>query len=280
MLTVGGLPLGTVDGFERTAELDPHDNLFCEIAPAGYLPVRFFFNEAFLHGPPPQIDLCYAREVLILSAHGFLREDPSMQIHWQRRMGGLLFTLYTQGKTALCIGAGAEMHVLPLADGFESAELYSAGELFLLEGAEAFVLFTASGEALVRSDGKVIERGHAVKAEVPYHDSLGHTALVCYEDGTLTSCTLRAARSTPASFGLALFECARIGANCTSYLAEALQGKAESLREYLGDYLAAVPTGREDEVGLIFRRRPRIYEVRYFCITLEDGKISNITPSP
>ena len=42
ILSLGGMALGIVDGFERSVELDPEDGVLCTLAPlGGYLPVSF-----------------------------------------------------------------------------------------------------------------------------------------------------------------------------------------------------------------------------------------------
>ena len=62
------------------------------------------------------------------------------------------------------------------------------------------------------------------------------------------------------------------------YLHEKIRGKADSLKEFLGDYRSVVLTDRPERVGLVYERKTRVYDVRYFIVTVEDGKISNIAP--
>ena len=51
----------------------------------------------------------------------------------------------------------------------------------------------------------------------------------------------------------------------------------EAVREYLGEFRAVVPLGA-DRVGLVCPRKPRVFDVRDFRFTLEDGKVSNLAP--
>ena len=62
------------------------------------------------------------------------------------------------------------------------------------------------------------------------------------------------------------------------YLAPALAQKAGLLREFLGDFCAAVPLQEPGAVGLIYPRKPRVFDVRDILVTLEDGKVANLTP--
>ena len=74
-LTVNAAFLGTVDGFERSAEINPGDGVFCELLPVGYAPVRFRFDENFLRSPPEQVNLYFIRGgVAVLLA--YLKHDP------------------------------------------------------------------------------------------------------------------------------------------------------------------------------------------------------------
>ena len=82
---------------------------------------------------------------------------------------------------------------------------------------------------------------------------------------------------TAAAFALAFFETLLIGADPAPFLTPALAAKKELLRQFLGRYRAAVLTEKTDVVGLVYARKARIFDVRRFRVTLEDGKIANIT---
>lgn len=280
MLTAGGLPLGTVDGHERSAELDPAAAVFLEFKCPGRLPVQFFFDEAFLADPPDHVRLYYTREAVAVYVYDFPRAEALLRPLAQERLQGTLLTLYLQGGVQLSLENETGFHIVDLPDPFEQGRIAQAGELFLIEAPENFCLINRSGEVLVLSEGTVSEREPHVCAEVPFHDSLGHTAACTFEEGKLTDCRIRTARKpTAATYALALFESALIGADCTPYLAENLTEKKDALGEYLGKYCSVVLTGSAEVVGLVYERKPRVYDVRYFSVTLEeDGKISNIRP--
>ena len=44
-LTLNGVYLGMIDGFERSVELNPDDKILAEIAPAGFVPLRFVIDQ-------------------------------------------------------------------------------------------------------------------------------------------------------------------------------------------------------------------------------------------
>ena len=276
-LTVNGAYLGIVDGFERACEIAPADGVFCELKPCGCQPVTFILNEAFLLSPPEQIKLYYVREGVAVFAGNFLRADQSLQVIRQDRFGGNLLTLCMQGRLQLNLENASGFHIVPLPAAFADAKPVQYGNGFLLECDTAFAHISESGEVLVLSEGTITERGETLRAEVPFHDSVGHTALCGWQDGKLTECTIRSARE-PASdtFALAFFESVLIGADPSPYLGENLSEKAALLKDYLGNYLSVVLTQQRDTVGLVYERKARVFDVRYYRVELTEGKISNI----
>lgn len=278
-LTVNGLYLGIVDGFERSAEIDPEDGVFCELLPSGFLPVRFRLDGEFLLSPPPQIKLYFTENAVAVYAFNFLRADQSMRVIRQERLGGDLLTLYMQGKLFVNLENETGFHIAELPDALENCTFFPRDDGYLLEGGGWFALLSRTGEKLVLSEGQVLERAGALKAEIPFRDCLSHTAVCVWKQGALVSCTLRASREpTEATFALALFESALIGADCSPYLSGELQEKAGSLKEFLGDFRSVVLTGERDRVGLAYERKERVFDVRYFRVELSGGKVSNIIP--
>ncbi len=280
ILSINGAHLGQVDGFERSAELTPSDDLFCELSPFGdYLPVRFRFDENFLLSPPPQIRLYFTENAVAVYACGFLHADGAMRVLWQKRLDGALLTLFMQGKLQLSLETETGFHLIGLPDCLADSTAASRDDGFLLSSEGAFALISREGEILVLSEGKVLSSEQTLKAEIPFRDCLGHTALCEWKAGKLVSCAIRSAfPPTAATYALALCESALIGADCTSFLSPALEGKAGSLKEYLGDFCSVVMTDEPDRVGLVYERKERIFDVRYFRVEFTDGKISNLRP--
>ncbi len=277
-LSVNGLFLGSVDGFERTLELDPKDGYFLECKPVGgFRPTHVRFDEDFLIDPPPQAEVYHTRGGAAVFFKDFVREDASMHVLWQENLLGVRLTLFVQGRVQLCMQSAAGFALVDLPDEFEGAKIAPAGEYFLLEGENAFCILTRTGEKVALSAGKITERGERVVAETPLPSSLGHTAVRTWERGKLVSCTLRTKQQpTEAFYGLALFESVLAGADPAPFLAEELVEKAAALKEFLGDFSAVIPCENQDEVGLVYKRHERVFDVRYFRVILSNGKIANI----
>ena len=278
-LTIGGTYLGLVDGFERSVELSPQDAHFCELAPCGYQPVRFRLDETFLREPPEHISLYYTEGAVAVYASGFLRADGALHVVWQERLRNDRLTLCVMGRVQLHLENETGFHIIDLPDAFANCGVKALPDGYLLTGEDVFAILMRDGKVAALSDGKVLDAGETVKAEIPFHDSRGHTAVCEWRAGELVSCALRSTREpSAATWALALFESALIGADCTPYLAPALQDKAGSLREFLGDFQSVVLTEEENKVGLAFKRQERVYDVRYFRVETEDGKVKNIIP--
>lgn len=277
-LTVNGAYFGMADGFERRAELDVKDGLFCEFLPSGYLPVGFRLDEAFLLSPPPQIDLYFVKSGVAIYCHNFVRSDPTLTVLWQERLGENLLTLCMQGRLQLNLENRTGFHIIPLPEEFETCKPCLAGGEILLEGKNCFAVLSPEGKLLLLTEGEISERGETLKAEIPFFDSMGHTAVIERKGGKLISCSIRSRFApTERTFALALFESALIGADVTPFLADNLKEKAGSLKKFLGKYTSVVLTDDPTLTGLVFERKPRVFDVRYFRVTLEDGKIANIT---
>ncbi len=279
-LTLNGAYLGLVDGFERSVELSLDEGVLVEYAPLSpRLPVRFLLDEHTLFSPPEGVTLYRTDGAIALYAHGFLRSEQSLSVLWQTRLRDTLFTLCLQGKVQLNMQNQEDFHLVPLSDRFAHSSVREWGEYFLLEGENAFLLLTHAGEILLSSEGRVLSAEETLKAEIPFHDCAAHVALCEWTGGTLTACSITARNQpTEATYALALFESALIGADCTPYLHESLLEKASSLKEFLGGYTSVVLTDEKNRVGLVYPARERVYEVRYFRVSVTDGKISNISP--
>ncbi len=278
-LSVAGSHVGLVDGFERSVELDPSDELYCSLAPVGeYLPVGFVFNEKFLFDPPPQVKLYHAREFVAVYVCNFLHSDPSLRVIRQERIGSALLTLVRQGKLQLYFDFGT-VKIIDLPELLSDGVFEKTSEGFLLRGSRGFALISAEGELLLCQEGTVISTEGCLKAEISFHDSMGHTAICEWTEGKLTACSIRSANPPQENtFALAFFECVLIGADPAQFLTEELSSRAGVLKEYLGDFCSVVLTAEREKVGLVYERKPRVYDVRYFRIQLKDKKICNILP--
>lgn len=279
-LFLGGLYLGLVDGFERSVELDPADGIFCEVKPfGGFLPFSFCLDEAFLRDPPPQASLYFTEQGVAVCLSGFLHADQSMHVLSQTRIGGSLLTLVRQGKLQLNLENETGFHMLELDDRLEACTPRPLRGGFLLKGENVFAQISHGGELLLFSEGTLLSEEEPLEAEVPFHDSRGHTARMKWQNGKLLSCSvLTRGEPAEATFALALFESVLLGTDARPFLTDDLAAKAERLKEFLGGFTSVALTEERDKIGLVYPRKPRVFDVRYFRVSLSENKISNIVP--
>ena len=196
----------------------------------------------------------------------------------QERLGGARLTLLRQGKLLLDLETEEGFRLIELPDALEESTFFVQDGGFLLRAPNAFALLTRQGEIVVQAEGRIAETGDVLRAEVPFHDSRGHTALCEWKNGELVSCTLRTARDpVPATFALAFFESVLLGLDASPFLSPGLE--ADALREYLGDFRSVVLTEEESRVGLVYPRRERVFDVRYFSVETDGGRVCNIIPA-
>lgn len=276
--SVNGAYLGLVDGFERSAEIDPKDGVFCTLSVPGCIPLSFCLDEAFLLDPPPQVTLYRTRRGIAVYMHSFAETDTSLSVLWQERVNGVQLTLVKQGGLQLHFQSMSDFRVISLPPRLQTCKPFPCGENILLEGETAFLLLSQSGDVLVDSEGRVTSKEDGLRAEVPFRDSAGHTAAMEWRGGKLVSCSIRSRREpTEATLALCFFESVLIGADASPFLCDALLPKAGMLREFLGDFCSVVLTEETDLIGLVYRHKPRIFDLRYFRVSLDGGKISNFS---
>ena len=281
-LFLNGIYLGMIDLFERATEMEPADRIWAEVCPAGgFLPVRFYFDEDFLLRPPEQVRLYFDRDKLVVRVGGFCRSDCSLRVLSQGRQEDTLYTLCLQGKLQLNTENERGYHITDLPDALEQSSVKGFQGCLLLQSDCAFALVDRDGTLLLSSEGRVLEAEETLKAEIPFHDCMGHTAVCEWElPFRLAACSVRSARQpTAATMALALFESALIGADCTPFLHPSLKENEGDLRGFLGNFLSVVLTDKTDEVGLVFPVRERVFSVRRFRVETEEGLVSNILPA-
>lgn len=280
VLFINGMCLGAVDSFARSVELAAMDGVFCECKAPQFAPVRFRFDEDFLFAPPEETQLYFRGNEVAVRVRGFVRADPALYVVWQKHLSGCLLTLCVQGRVVLNFENKEGFVQIPLPFAFERCKASAAGKHILLEGQDMFALIDEHGRLALLSEGKVTERGATLTAEVPFRDVLAHVARCTYTDGRLTDCTILSVREPDEhTVALALLESVLAGFDPAPYLAPALAPKARLLREFLGNY-SAVTLLQNNVVGLIYERKPRVYDVRDFRVSTEDGKVSNLEPVP
>ena len=172
-----------------------------------------------------------------------------------------------------------------------SAKLLFINALIGLETKEKLALYTRAGECVFYEDvlSYTVEN-EELNATLPLSNCLGRTAECRYE---LTEFSCRrisvALRQTRAENGettddkialsllpFAFLESVLLGIDYTQFLSKDLLGKAETLRAFLGEFVAVVPTRKPNVCGLVRQKADRLYEVESVSLEITDGKITDI----
>jgi hypothetical protein len=219
-------------------------------------------------------------------AHSFPPIDFSLKMITQTRVSNCLVTVYQQGGVQVCIDSDIGVFNAPLPPAFSECKVFSLGDFILLEGNNQLAVFDKNAELLLlekflsyRIDGALLS------ATLPLSDRLGRTAECAWranEDRLIqTQFSLKQERGESRDIRAellpyAFFESVLIGADYTPFLSEELLEKAQSLKEFLGDFQSVTLTDRADVCALVYPKGERIFQLRYFTVNLKNGKICDI----
>lgn len=300
-LKLDGQYAGTIDLFERYAEIDMRRGALAEIIPHdNSLPVNFFIDEKFFECGHPFADAYILGDERLIYLKNFARKGGEIEVIAQGEAGGGLLTIFEFGGIYACFegrelcGGGAGL--VKLAKNFARAEVRE-----IVVGGRAFAAAVAEGALSVFDCGRQVFLG---EGNFEYGDALAvlreekSCADIVTEgryifDGQAfvpERLTARERRAVPEKMAhFALFEGVMYGCDCTKYLSDELSPRAGELNEYLGNFLGVVPPTelfceRHKDIanncaGLIYRRAEGLFEVKYFAVQFSDGRADNIYPT-
>ena len=284
-LFLNGAYFGLTDLFERFLDVQPKDGIFAEFIPENALPIRFFITENLRFSPPDGCEVYLLKDGIAVYAKDFPPKDVTLQVLSQVRKNGLLATLFKQGRLQLSVEENGELFLanLPVDCAPSGIEIYRS--LILLRETERLTVFNSRAELLLCE--KIINcqiDGDEITALLPLSDRLGRVAECTWkiENGSLTRTRFTVKQrqtddGTPEGLiAYAFFESVLIGAPFEQFLNGDLQEKAAELGEFLGDFIAVTLTDKENEIGLVYEKTPRIFELRYFRVEIKNGQICDI----
>lgn len=290
-LTLNGAYFGITDKFERFAEISFNDRIFAQFSPQNALPIGCFITQELRFSPPEGFEVYLLPDGLALYARDFPPRDFILKTYAQERNGDTLVTLFQQGELQLSIEQGNSLSVSPLPREFINAKIRFFDTLIGLETTGKLALYTRAGKCVFCEEILSYSiNNDTLSATLPLSDCLGRTAKCTYEftENTFerTAITLQQARTENGEMDeksiansllpFAFFESILYGADYTPFLSDELIEKADSLRAFLGDFVAVTPTKQANVCGLVKRKAERLYEVAHYKVEITDGKISDI----
>lgn len=283
-LRLGGVYFGSVDTFERFAQITLSDHVFVEFIPENALPVTFFLTEEILHASPYGCETYLLRDAIAIYARDFPPVDHTLRPIAQLREQNLLFTLFSQGEVHLSIQTEENFFIATLPPAFCRAELSFVSGLLFVKSPEMLAVFNPSGERLFLE--KVLSysvENDVLSARIPLAENLGRVADCTYSLSqtacTRVSFTLLQSQTERREelFAFAFFESVFIGADFEEFLSDALRAKAADIRAFLGEFTCVIPTETENCCALFYPKAENLFEARYFTLSVENGEIIDIT---
>ena len=285
-LTVNGAYFGITDTFEKFAHLSLKDKLCVCFTPQDALPISFFLTEDILFSPPDGCDVYLCNDALAIYAHAFPARDTLLKIITQNACENLVVTVFSQGEVQATFQTLDSVMIAYLPPSFRNCEIEFWQNFCLFCSPDCLHVYTKQGKCVLQEN---IEKYHiendVLYAALPISNALGFIAECAWkiQDGTLTQTqyTLKQTRESTNDDALrayAFFESVRIGAPFAQMLDENLQKEQDKLRSFLGDFIHVVLTDNPTVCGLVYKKAERLYQVRYFRITLQENKITDLAP--
>ena len=285
-LTLNKLYFGITDKFERYAEVNLADGVFAEFCAAGCLPLSFFITEELPNRPPDGCEVYRLHDGIAIYAVGFIPTDLTLRPIAQERFGKNLITLFSQGALHLSLETDEGFFISTLPPSFLNCRLSFQQDLFFVEGENTLAVFTKRGKCVLMEEiSSFSVQGNELIATLPLSNRL-HRSAKCRWELSQEGCeqvefTLSqpsSANDTPPDdlIAYAFFECILLRVDCTEFLSEDLLSEKEKLSEYLGNFSSVVLTHDPKTCGLVKKKAERLFEVDYFTVEIENGKITDI----
>ena len=285
-LFLNGAYFGVTSEFEKFIEVSPSDGIFAEFIPENALPIRFFITENLRFSPPDGCEIYLIKDGIAVYARDFQPADFTLRPILQKRFDETLITVYRQGKLQLSIEGNGELFIATLPPSFLPTDVKKVRSFFLLEGNGQILLFNNRAELLLCErvlSFALDETG--ISAKLPLSDHLQRVADCRFDftefgvkqtKFTLLQAGERTGKTVENLLPYAFFESVCIGADFAQMLTPELQEKADGLRAFLGDFSSVTLTETPNVIGLIYQKSERIFEVRYYTVELQNGKICDI----
>ena len=294
-LKLNGLYAGTIDGFERHVEIDPSDGILAEIVPGDNLqPVNFFLDDKFFKQPPDFADVYLTDGDALIYMREYSPKNVTIDVVYQTRFCGNLVTVFSQGGVYLSVeGAEYVLDQLPLQfRNVRAEENTIAGRPVLaLYAGDYLLLISEYGKKIFLNRTESAQFGNALKITTEFETCTAAKAECefSYDGERLTQIngkTIETRQPEEEILHFAFFESVLTCGNFAAYLSDELRPKAGNLKSYLGEFVSVtIPPekfflkhGNIRCAGLVYPKSKNLYEVKYFAVETENGKISNISP--
>ena len=268
--------------FEKFADVNISDNLFAEFIPQGAMPVCFFLNEELLFSPPDGVELYLTMHGAAIYVKDFPPIDYSLRLIAQKRFESVLLTVFKQGETQAAIQSETQLFCAKLPKDFSPTELEEISGVFLLKSASALCVLSAEANILLYKAYRAYTRTESGFSIIrPLFSGMNQAAKESYrlENGKILQeeyTLLAEPKEHGHLIAYAFFESLFIGGDYTSFLSDELKEKADDVKSFVGEFLSVVVTDDERKIGVVKKRRERVFDVVYYQVDVKNGKITDI----
>lgn len=287
-LTLNGVFFGVTNTFRRFAEVDLRDNVFVCFSPENAQPVSFFLSENIRAQAPQGCEVYLLCDGIAVHAYDFAPVDCTLRPIAQKREGDCLATVYAQGRIQLNVTSPDGFFNATLPPTFDGCQIIFHGEHLLVHTEKELAVFNKKAECLLLE--KILDfdlQGDLLRARLPLFDSQNRIADCAWtlekEKCKQTQFTLQARGQTENLsqtlenlLPYAFFESVLLGADYAQFLCGALSENAAALPDFLGKFVAVTLTENPLCCGLVYPKAERIFELRYYDVEIENGKISDV----
>lgn len=288
-LRFNGVYFGVTDHFERFAEVSLSDRLFVEFSPQNANPICFFLTEDIRFSPPKGCTVYLLPNAIAIYAKEFQPIDCALKIIAQKRFTDNLVTVFQQGPIQLSLETEKGFFVETLPPSFSACDIDFHNNLFFIKAEKQLAIYTKAGKCVFLEE--ILEYSieeNTFNATLPLSDRLGRQAKCsysltddgCYQTGFLLQQYRNQEQNdekiTDELLPYAFFESVLIGAEYNAFFSDELLKNADKIRSFLGDFKGVTLTQDSKTCGLIYQKAPDLYEITYYTVELEQGKITDV----
>ena len=294
-LKLNGAYMGIIDGFEKFIDADISQKILAEVVPDGdAAPVSFFIDNNFFKDPPDFADVYLTDGDAVIYLSRYEPRVKTLQVLSQARVGAMQATLFLNGGVYLnCEGAVCNLY--PLSRGFEKAKLTPAQigghSVLLVEGEGCLAVFSDGGKQIFYNPAESWQCGDKLTVTVnfPTCAACKATCTFAYDGEKMVlegSYTREYAPINEEIMHFAFFESVLTRGDFSKYMADGIKETAAALPSFLGEFVdVAVPYqkfferhGNIKAAGLVYPVKKNLFEIKYFAVDVENGKIANVYP--
>ncbi len=292
-LKLNGAYLGLIDGFEKFAEIG-EEKVFAEALPAdGSKAVNFLIDGEFFKNPPPFTDVYLTGGDAVIYISRYEPAEGKLEVIAQESGAGACVTLFSNCGEIYLSCEKERGNLYELSGGFANAKLSAARiggyPVTLVEGEGCLAVISEDGERVFYNPAESWSVGDRLKICVRFNTCANVAAECEYSyDGRRMkrekSVTSERVPPEEEVLHFAFFESVLTGGDYKKYLCAELADKAEALPSFLGEFTdvtlpySSFYTRHGDlrAAGLVYPVKSNLFNVKYFAVDMEGGKITNV----